>query len=80
MNSPENGALFILHGSFPACASHEIVSYLSLHGIYLSAGSTCTKEATSPVLKACTVVEGALRIGLSKYSTLEEGDTLVWRH
>lgn len=53
VNSPENGSLFILNGSFPACASsREIVAYLSLYGICLSAGSACTEEATSPVLKA----------------------------
>lgn len=81
VNSPENGSPFILNVSFPGYASHEIVSYLSLHGIYLSAGSACTKGAPSHVLRAMhypeNVIGGALRISLSKYSTVEEANELV---
>lgn len=81
INSPANGSPFILNISFPDISSHELVSFLSLHGIYLSAGSACTKGAPSHVLKAMnydqSIISGALRISLSKYNTREDADKLI---
>lgn len=81
VNSPENGSPFVLNFSLPGHASHEMVSFLSLHEIYLSAGSACTRGAESHVLRAMRfdqeVIGSALRVGLSKYSTTEEAEALV---
>lgn len=81
INSPLDGSPYILNFSLPGVESHELVSFLSLHGIYVSSGSACTKGARSHVLRAMGFDEarvgGALRISFSKHSTEEEVDGLI---
>ena len=81
INSPKDGSPFILNVSFPGIVSHELVSFLSLHQIYLSTGSACTKGAPSHVLNAMnyspSVIRGALRISFNKHNTKEEVDMFI---
>lgn len=81
INSPKDGSPFILNVSFPGIESHELVSFLSLHQIYLSTGSACTKGAPSHVLNAMnyspSVIRGALRISFNKHNTKEEVDMFI---
>lgn len=81
VNSPETASPYLLNFSIPGFPSHEIVSYLSRQGIYVSAGSACSKGSKSHVLQAMGLDKGrldsALRISLSKYNTCQEMDKLI---
>ncbi len=72
------GAPHILSISLPGYRSEVLMNFLEAQGIYVSRSSACKKGARSHVLEGIglptPVIEGALRIGLSRYTTPEEID------
>ena len=84
----ENEGLLILSGdaphilniSLPGYRSEVLMSFLEGREIFVSKSSACRKGKRSYVLEACglspAVIDGALRIGLSRYTTLSEIDAL----
>lgn len=81
INSPEHASPFVLNFSLPGQISSEIIDFLDLRDICVSAGSACAKGARSYTLEAMgyseAVLDGALRIGLSEYNTIEELDCFI---
>lgn len=75
-NEPRKISPYVLNFSFYGYQSEQIIDYCSLHDVYLSAGSACSKGAKSYVLKQAGFtkwqIDGALRIGLSHYNTKED--------
>lgn len=71
LNSPSDGLPYILNFSLPGFESHKMVSGLSIKGVYVSAGSACSKGVPSHVLQAmgleAILVKSALRVSLSKF-------------
>lgn len=76
-----DGAPHILSISLPGYKSEVLMNYLEARDIYVSKSSACKKGARSHVLEAMKIrdaqIDGTLRIGLSRYSTLAEADMLV---
>ena len=74
------GAPHILSLSLPGWRSEVLMNFLEARGVYVSRSSACKKGARSHVLEALglppAVIDGALRIGLSRYSTEEDIDAL----
>ena len=72
------GAPHILSVSFPGYRSEVLMNFLEAREIYVSRSSACKKGARSHVLEAMGlppgVIDGAIRAGLSRYTTLEEID------
>ncbi len=72
------GAPHILSLSLPGYRSEVLMSYLDGQGIYVSRSSACKRGARSHVLAAMglspRVIDGAIRVGLSRYTTEEEID------
>lgn len=81
INSPKNCSPYIVNFSIPWIASSKLISFMSLHDVFLSSSSACTKNTPSHVLQAmqcnCEIVNGALRIGLCKYNTIQEIDKFI---
>ena len=75
------GAPHILSISLPGYKSEVLMNYLEAKKIFVSKSSACKKGARSHVLEAIGVpdiqIDGALRIGLSRYSSQEEADVLI---
>lgn len=71
-------AVHILNFSLPGYKSEVLTNYLDGAGIYVSKGSACKKGARSHVLTAMGLdnktVDGAVRVSISKYTTVEEID------
>ena len=74
------GAPHILSLSLPGYRSEVLMNYLEAQNIYTSKSSACKKGGRSHVLEAmglpARVIDGALRISFSRYTTLEETDML----
>ena len=72
------GAPHILCVSLPGYRSEVLMSVLESQGISVSKSSACKKGGRSHVLEAmglpAPVIDGALRLGLSRYTTAEELD------
>ena len=72
------GAPHILCVSLPGYRSEVLMSVLESRGISVSKSSACKKGGRSHVLEAmglpAPVIDGALRLGLSRYTTVEELD------
>lgn len=72
------GAPHILCVSLPGYRSEVLMSVLESRGISVSKSSACKKGGRSHVLEAmglpAPVIDGALRLGLSRYTTAEELD------
>lgn len=72
------GAPHILCVSLPGYRSEVLMSVLESRGISVSKSSACKKGGRSHVLEAmglpAPVIYGALRLGLSRYTTAEELD------
>ena len=72
------GAPHILCVSLPGYRSEVLMSVLESRGISVSKSSACKKGGRSHVLDAmglpAPVIDGALRLGLSRYTTAEELD------
>ena len=72
------GAPHILSVSLPGYKSEVIMNFLEAREIYVSRSSACKRGARSHVLEAMglapEVIDGAIRVGLSRYTTREEMD------
>lgn len=72
------GAPHILSISLPGYRSEVLMNFLEARGIYVSRSSACKRGARSHVLEAMglpsDVIDGTLRIGLSRYTTEAEID------
>lgn len=70
------GAPHILSISLPGWRSEVLMNFLEARGIYVSKSSACKKGGRSHVLESMSlpapVIDGALRVGLSGYTTREE--------
>lgn len=74
------GAPHILSVSLPGWRSEVLMNYLEARGIFVSRSSACKKGGRSHVLEAmglpAEVIDGAVRISLSRYTTRDELDEL----
>lgn len=74
----ESDAPHILSISLPGYRSEVLMNYLEAKEIYVSKSSACKQGKRSHVLEACglpsDVIDGSLRIGLSRFSTIEDVD------
>ena len=79
-NSPDNALPYILNISLDGVPSQVGVNALSDMGIYVSAGSACSKGHRSETLLSMGLdgkrIDTALRISLSRYTEKEEIDML----
>lgn len=75
------GAPHILSISLPGYKSEVLMNYLEAQEIFVSKSSACKKGKRSHVLEAMGLpdkqIDGALRIGLSRYSEKAEADRLI---
>jgi cysteine desulfurase len=73
----------ILSLSLPGYRSEVLMNCLEQDGIYVSKSSACKKGGRSHVLEAMNlpakVIDGAIRISFSKYSTQQEAEYFVQR-
>lgn len=71
----------ILSISMPGYKSEVLMNYLDAQGIYVSKSSACKRGRRSHVLEAMgfapEIIDGALRISLSRYSTMDEAEYFV---
>lgn len=74
------GAPHILSISLPGWRSEVLMNYMEAQEIYVSKSSACKKGGRSHVLEAIglapKVIDGAIRIGLSRFTTQEDILTL----
>ena len=74
------GAPHILSISLPGWRSEVLMNFLEAREVYVSKSSACKKGARSHVLEAMGLdsktIDGALRIGLCRYTTQEDIDAL----
>lgn len=74
------GSAHILSISLPGWRSEVLMNYLEAQGVYVSKSSACKKGARSHVLEAiglnAKVIDGAIRVGLSRMTTEEDIDAL----
>ena len=77
----ETAAPHILSVSLPGYRSEVLMNFLEAREIYVSRSSACKKGARSHVLEAIGMdarkIDGALRIGFSRYNTTEDVTALV---
>ncbi len=77
----ETAAPHILSVSLPGYRSEVLMNFLEAREIYVSRSSACKKGARSHVLEAIGMdarkIDGALRIGFSRYNTAEDVTALV---
>ncbi len=70
------GSAHILSLSLPGYRSEVLMNYLEAKGIYVSKSSACKRGKRSHVLEAIgapdKVIDGALRVSFSRYTTAEE--------
>ena len=76
----DSAAPHILSISLPGWRSEVLMNFLEAREIYVSKSSACKKGGRSHVLEAMglppRVIDGALRIGLSRYTRSEDVDAL----
>jgi cysteine desulfurase len=76
-----SGSPFILSLSLPGYKSEVLMNFLEAEGIYVAKSSACKRGARSHVLEAMglpnAVIDGALRVSFSRYSTPEEATYFV---
>lgn len=84
LNSDERKEFFaphIVNFSAVGIRSETMLHYLESFGVYVSSGSACSKGAKSHVLTAMGlktgIIDSALRISFSRYSTKEDADALI---
>ena len=72
------GAPQILSVSLPGWRSEVLMNFLEAEGIYVSKSSACKRGGRSYVLEQmgldAPVIDGALRVSFSRFSTMEEAD------
>ena len=73
------GAPHILSLSLPGWRSEVLMNYLESKEVYVSRSSACKKGGRSHVLEAMglapEVIDGAIRVSFSRYTTAEDTDT-----
>ena len=76
----DSAAPHILSVSLPGWRSEVLMNYLEARGIFVSKSSACKKGGRSHVLEAMGLpsrtIDGALRIGLSRFTTTEDAEAL----
>ena len=76
----ESEAPHILNLSLPGFRSEVLMNFLEAREVYVSKSSACKKGARSHVLEAigldARTIDGAIRVGLSRYTTAEDVDAL----
>ena len=76
----QTDAPHILSISLPGWRSEVLMNYLEAREVYVSKSSACKKGARSHVLEAIgmksDVIDGAIRIGLSRFTTGDDIDAL----
>ena len=76
----DTAAPHILSVALPGFRSEVLMNFLEAREIYVSRSSACKKGARSHVLEAIgmdpRLIDGALRIGFSRFSTEEDTDCL----
>lgn len=81
INSPNGASPYILSISLPGAISHELVTKLSGKGVYVSAGSACSKGSRSHVLEAMGLdpdrIDSVLRISLCHENCEADLDGLI---
>lgn len=81
INSPENGAPYIVNLSIPSVRSEVMIHHLEQSGIFVSSGSACARGKRSHVLTAMGLpekqIDGALRISFCTENTFEDIDALI---
>lgn len=74
------GAAHILSVSLPGWRSEVLMNFLEARSVFISRSSACKKGGRSHVLEAmglpAEVIDGAVRISLSRYTTKDELDEL----
>lgn len=74
------GATHILSVSLPGWRSEVLMNFLEARSVFVSRSSACKKGGRSHVLEAmglpAEVIDGAVRISLSRYTTKDELDEL----
>lgn len=77
----DTDAPHILSISMPGWRSEVLMNYLEAKEIYVSKSSACKQGKQSHVLKELglknEVIDGALRVGISRYTTTDDIDALV---
>ena len=77
----EAGAPHILSISLPGYRSEVLMNFLERRGVYVSKSSACKKGGRSHVLEAVGMssreIDGAIRIGLSRLTSMDDADALV---
>ena len=72
------GSPHILSISLPGWRSEVLMNYMESKGVYVSRSSACKKGGRSHVLEAIglapEVIDGAIRVSFSRYTTAEEID------
>ncbi|MCR4594448.1 MAG: cysteine desulfurase [Clostridiales bacterium] len=80
INSPVDALPYILNISVEGVPSQVMLNALSAEGIYVSAGSACSKGHRSDVLTAMGLsskrIDSAVRISFSKNNTKDDADAL----
>ena len=78
--SSADSAPHILSISLPGWRSEVLMNFLEARGVYVSRSSACKKGGRSHVLEAvgldAKTIDGAIRIGLSRFTTEEDIDAL----
>ena len=76
------GAPHILSISLPGFRSEVLMNFLEAREVYVSKSSACKKGGRSHVLEAMGLdtrtIDGALRVGLSRFTTQEDIDALYF--
>ena len=76
----DSAAPHILSVSLPGWRSEVLMNFLEAREIYVSKSSACKKGGRSHVLEAMglppRVIDGALRVGLSRFTTADDVDAL----
>lgn len=76
INSPEEGAPYIVNLSAAGIRSEIMLHFLESRGIYLSSGSACAKGQKSHVLTAMglnpQIIDSALRVSFGESTALED--------
>ena len=74
------GAPHVLSLSLPGYRSEVLMNFLDRNGICVSRSSACKQGRRSHVLEAMglspKVIDGAIRVSFSRYTTMEEADAL----
>ena len=78
INSPENALPYIINISIDEIPSQVSVNFFSMNGVYISAGSACSKGHRSNVLQSMGLppdrIDSAIRISLSNDTSIDEID------